>query len=527
MATYASRPPVAVRLRAPSDARARIAGITLGICGLVAVSLLLRTRNMGVGYWIDEGLSVGIADRPMLDIPGVLRLDGSPPLYYMALHVWIAITGSTDEATTHGLSLLFAVLTVPATVLFARSLFGNRAGWVAGVLVALNPFVTQYAQETRMYALIMLLGTIATGAFLAALVHGRRPMLPVFVVALAALMYTHNWALFYVAALGLVWLGLVAVEPRGGRRPLVRDGLIGFGVAALLYAPWLPTLLFQAAHTGAPWSRSPPFEELLMAPGRLLGERVQVALLLAGGVGLAAIASRKRLDAEARSALALGIIAVLTIVFAWTAAQVSPAWAVRYFSVAVAPLLLLGALGLARAGRLGLVALALIAIIWANSEGRPEKSNVRSVTSSLAPSLRPGDLVISAQPEQLPVLAHYLPEGLRWATLWGPVSELGVADWRDGVKRLEQTSATRDLRPLIDALAPGQRIVLVEPTIYSLSRWNAPWTSLVRVRSEEWSRALSNDDRLRVSAIYPTSPFPEHPNPVKATVMIMGGRALG
>ena len=72
--------------------------------------------------------------------------------------------------------------------------------------------------------------------------------------------------------------------------------------------------------------------------------------------------------------------------------------------------------------------------------------------------LRPGDLVISTQPEQLPVLAHYLPEGLRWATLWGPVSDLGVTDWRDGVERMEQTSATKDLRPLVDAVPPGRRV---------------------------------------------------------------------
>lgn len=520
MATYASRPPVAVRVRERSGARAGIAGVAMGICGLVAVSLLLRTQHMSVGYWIDEGLSVGIADRPISEIPGVMRLDGSPPLYYMLLHVWLAVTGSRGEASTHGLSLLFAVLTVPAAVLFTRSLFGKRAGWIAGAITTLNPFITQYAQETRMYALVILLGTVSTGAFLAALVFRRRAMLPVFSLTLTGLLYTHNWALFYGAALGLAWLGLIALEPRGARRALLRDGALGFGAVALLYAPWLPTLVFQAGHTGAPWSRQPAFEELYTAPGRLLGERVQMALILAGGVGLAAIASRRRLDPESRAVLALGVIAVLTMVFAWTASQVSPAWAVRYFAVAVAPLLMLSALGLARAGRLGLVALALVATIWSGSAGRSEKSNVRSVTASLAPSLRAGDLVISAQPEQLPVLAHYLPHGLRWATLWGTVTDLGVADWRDGVDRLEQTSATRDLRPLVDALPPGRRVVLIEPTIYSVDRWSAPWTSLVRVRSEEWSRALGNDDRLRISAIYPPSPFPEHPNPVKATVMI-------
>ena len=189
-------------------------------------------------------------------------------------------------------------------------------------------------------------------------------------------------------------------------------------------------------------------------------------------------------------------------------------------AVGLAPLLLLSALGLARAGRLGLVGLALVALMWSSQTGRPEKSNVRSVAESLSPSLRPGDLVISTWPEQVPVLAHYLPPGLRYATLWGSVGDLGVTDWRDGVTRLESTSAPVNLRPLLDAPPAGRRLVLVQPMIYGLERWSARWTGLIRVRSEEWSRAVASDRRFRVSAIYPPSPYPEHPNPVKATVLL-------
>src|SRR3712207_8764329 len=36
---------------------------------------------------------------------------------------------------------------------------------------------------------------------------------------------------------------------------LLRDGLLAGGGALLLYAPWIPSLLYQAEHTGAPWSQ--------------------------------------------------------------------------------------------------------------------------------------------------------------------------------------------------------------------------------------------------------------------------------
>ena len=94
-------------------------------------------------------------------------------------------------------------------------------------------------------------------------------------------------------------------------------------------------------------------------------------------------------------------------------------------------------------------------------------------------------------------------------------------DWRDGVERLEATSAREDLSPLIDSLEPGRtRVVLVEPITWTLNRWRAPWTALVRIRSKEWSQALSNDPRLEV-VVDPADDFtPPRPNPVQATVMV-------
>src|SRR3954468_11582869 len=152
LATGGGRGPAAVVSRDQMAVR-------VGLSGLVALSALVRTRELGVGLWLDEGLSIGIADRPLADIPGVLRQDGSPPLYYLLLHGWMELAGRS-EAATHALSLLFALLAVPAAFWAGRALFGENAAWVAAVLTALNPFLGGYAQETRMYSLLVLLAFI-------------------------------------------------------------------------------------------------------------------------------------------------------------------------------------------------------------------------------------------------------------------------------------------------------------------------------------------------------------------------------
>src|SRR5438034_1239141 len=60
-------------------------------------------------------------------------------------------------------------------------------------------------------------------------------------VELVLLLYTHNWALFLAAGMGAVWLWLWRAGRVAGR-----DGaLLAAGVAAA-YAPWVPSLLFQA-----------------------------------------------------------------------------------------------------------------------------------------------------------------------------------------------------------------------------------------------------------------------------------------
>ena len=89
----------------------RLAGIPAwvwvggGLTLLMAISAFLRTRYIGGEFWMDEGITTGISLHPISQIPGILRYDGNPPLYYMMLHVWMSVFG-TSETATHALSLV-------------------------------------------------------------------------------------------------------------------------------------------------------------------------------------------------------------------------------------------------------------------------------------------------------------------------------------------------------------------------------------------------------------------------------------
>jgi hypothetical protein len=304
------------------------------------------------------------------------------------------------------------------------------------------------------------------------------------------------------------------------RRELRDAGVIAFGGALLLWLPWVPTVAYQAAHTGAPWSRPPSVISLIGAPGQLLGPVAQGVLVLTAGAGVATLlagADRRR----ARTVLLLIAAGAGTLLLAWLSSQVSPAWARRYYAVGLAPLVLGASGGLAYAGRLGIAGLVVVAAMGIGNGAPGAKSNVRDVAEAIAPSVDAGDMLVSTWPEQVPVLHHYLSDGLRFATPTGPVADLGVTDWRDGTERLEAATPRKDLQPLLDALPRGGRLILVTPIFSNLDRWQAPWTKAIRLRSYEWEQYMSNQADFRVISIEPPPPvFVAGPLPVQATIYV-------
>ena len=221
----------------------------LFLIALTALSAFLRTRALNAGFWIDEGLSVGIAHHHWSSIPRLLRQDGSPPGYYLLLGLWIRLFGDGERAT-HTLSLLFGLACIPVAYAAARTFFDRKTGLICATLAAFDPFLTYYAQETRMYEVEALLSIVVAYAYVQGVLRGRqrlgrRPRRR----HSPSMVYVHNWALF-------LCVGLAAATVLCARRRLKRFALVAAGVA-LLYLPWVPIVLSQVRHTGAPWSTSP------------------------------------------------------------------------------------------------------------------------------------------------------------------------------------------------------------------------------------------------------------------------------
>ncbi len=132
--------------------------------------VLLLDKN---GLWLNETISVWLANHSVADIlHWTATLDQHPPLYYLVLHYWLALTGDTPYYARL-LSALFGAGTIPIIYLIGKRLSGAVVGLAAAVFLAFSPFNIYFAQETGMYTLLTFNAAVAMYALVRLLTDPR------------------------------------------------------------------------------------------------------------------------------------------------------------------------------------------------------------------------------------------------------------------------------------------------------------------------------------------------------------------
>ncbi|MFI9329615.1 glycosyltransferase family 39 protein [Kitasatospora sp. NPDC052868] len=106
-------------------------------------------------FWRDEVSTWTAATRSFGDLLRLLQhVDASNGFYYLLLHGWTQVFG--DSVISLRMPSVLAMTAAAAFVaLTAERLFGGRAAGIsAGLLFAVVPEITRYAQEARSYALV-------------------------------------------------------------------------------------------------------------------------------------------------------------------------------------------------------------------------------------------------------------------------------------------------------------------------------------------------------------------------------------
>jgi 4-amino-4-deoxy-L-arabinose transferase-like glycosyltransferase len=351
----------------------------------LAAGLYAAARLRGLTascLWFDEIFSVHAARHTWGGLWSFVAADLiHPPLFYALLKLWIALGGES----LLWLRLLPALTSIAALVpffLLARELTLTRAETtLALLLLGSNGYLIKYAQEVRMYSLLLLL-TLASLWLFARLLKAdgaaRKALLALFFVNLL-LVYTHYYG----------WL-VVACEAAFvllARRARLRPFLLSAAALAACFGPWVWACARAAGEGGGlaqniGWIERPrasdaaqffallhePFyfrqssnEPLFARGGALLGlllVGLPVLLLLTRtlwrgrgeqGERPAALESPTAFESSAALRL-LFFFFLLPLALAFAASQLLPhsVWGTRHLIVVAAPYLMLAGVALGR-----------------------------------------------------------------------------------------------------------------------------------------------------------------------------------
>lgn len=300
---------------------------------ILSLGLLLRLPGLvSRPLWYDEAFAVlfsATGIRKMiygtLAAEGGVAADIHPLFFYSLLSGWGKLLG-TSPLAVRSLAVILGLLLLLIALRLAQTLFGNRTGVAAGLLLAVSPFQVHYAQEVRMYGLLALLLTAATLAYWQAQRHRRSSDWVLFGILAGLSLHAHH-----LAALFLVPLGLTAVFRR--RWADLWRTLAAALIAALLYLPWLLNLPSQLARIErAYWIPSPGPTELVrtllvfvgglpVPPAALPVVLTAALLLLSGGLLATWKAYRQQLPGWRRGVwmlyLSFAPVALMLLVSFW------------------------------------------------------------------------------------------------------------------------------------------------------------------------------------------------------------------
>jgi uncharacterized membrane protein len=269
-----------------------IVGILL--TAITVVAAFLRFCQIGkLSFWNDEiDTVIFTAPKSLYAMfQGLWPKEVNMALYYLLAHYWVRVLPGMSEGSLRAISAIFSVVSIPVVFLLGVTLGVNRKqatviGLTAALLVAINAFHIQYAQEFRSYSLVFLLATLSTLLLIKAVKNPKSPLLwTAYALVSVAAVYCHYFVVFLLLAQGaslfVLFLGDIHTFPF--------KGIIGSGVTIIILLIPLALATHLAGTGGLSWDTAPTFSSIKNLGIELTGnqgETLYALYLLASLIGI-------------------------------------------------------------------------------------------------------------------------------------------------------------------------------------------------------------------------------------------------
>ncbi|MCU0425878.1 MAG: glycosyltransferase family 39 protein [Candidatus Kapabacteria bacterium] len=282
---------------------------------IVLAGTFFRFADIGTeSLWVDEIYSYRQALKGIAMIIANAPSDVHPPTYYVLLHWWTLIFG-TSEAGLRSVSAVCAILTIPLMFVLGRAMFSERIGLYAALLLALSHFHIHYAQEARNYSytvLVVVVGMIGfvrylklfetqqeeeySQSFSQFLRISWKPLL-IYVLTTTLVLYSHFFALFVIVAQNALVASFVVLRKQAWKR-LWRSWIALQMLLLVIFSPWL-NILYRQINTvrSGFWIDRPNIGTLLETLVEYAGS-LSAALIIVPLCLLALVQVRKQLQSD-------------------------------------------------------------------------------------------------------------------------------------------------------------------------------------------------------------------------------------
>jgi uncharacterized membrane protein len=213
---------------------------------LLLIGLALRLIGLDArGLWLDEAISIKVATQSVSEIVSGGQFDRhTPPFYYLVLHFWLLVL-PVSEISIRFLSVVFDVANIALIYWIFSRQYRPRIGLLTAAFYACSPFAIYYAQEGRMYPLVVLLALAVASVALACegAAYHRLWVIPIAVAGL----YTHYYFVLFLAC-----ISVYVIYRLWGSWQKMAVWVAAMVTAAICFLPWLGTVwsLAQAGGQG-------------------------------------------------------------------------------------------------------------------------------------------------------------------------------------------------------------------------------------------------------------------------------------
>jgi len=407
MTTTSLTPIPDVRQVAGLDARSSIERRLSWLAWLIPSLLMAVLGGWRVGrpgLWGDELATWGMTRARWSDMPGLLgERDAVLGPYYLLMHGWTSLAGDSDVVLR--LPSVLAMTGAAALIAMLGSrLADRRVGLLSGLLFAVLPTSSRYAQEARPYALATFATVLATLLLTRALDRPSSARLAAYTGAVALLGATHAIALALVAAHG----SAVILT----RRDVARQWVVAAGIGGL---PGVALLWSAHRQTGQiAWIELAEPAALLDHPQRLFS----VALLAGAVLILAVLCLSLRPPAAVYTCWALVPSGCI-----FAAGMITSLWTARYLLFTIPAWVLLACTTLGRVTVARGMAVVMFITVFAGPahlqlrEPDGHGQGTRDIAALLTQQAEPGDGIVYSTRSSAWVgrdtVAHYLSGGKR------------------------------------------------------------------------------------------------------------------